>query len=255
VDRRLLGFAFVQPEEAMRILAGVAGWALASMLAVPAGSLTIDNFEEGPFTLVDTSAPGSAIGEQSGLLGTNVVGGVRLVELLAVDPDYPVVLGTTATASLATTGADDGAAISFVEALPLNGTSLYIFQYDGIADGLPNGSGGALSLDLSSFDVIEVTSSFAGVVTASLDVALWTSTASQFSASVPIVNGVNTFALSSFDTLDLTDVQEIRVDLYGIEESEAPTLTHIEAVVPEPGMGSLVVIGLAGLAFRRARPR
>ncbi|TMA36268.1 MAG: hypothetical protein E6J79_13575 [Deltaproteobacteria bacterium] len=47
-------------------------------LAVPAAALTIDNFESGNFNITDDSTTATpTLGEQSGLLSTDVVGGVR----------------------------------------------------------------------------------------------------------------------------------------------------------------------------------
>src|SRR5262249_52619590 len=155
-------------KEVMRTPIAVSVLALAAALAQPAASLTIDNFEEGDFTDTDQSTPGATTSyEQSGLTGTNVVGGVRQVDVLATGT---VALGT---AVLTTSAADDSVAMSVVGAPDPALTMTFI--YDGVANApspVNDGVNGALNLDLSVFSSIDLTATAANVA-ANVQVSLW----------------------------------------------------------------------------------
>jgi len=214
-------------------------------LAGPALSLTIDNFEQGDFNVVDV-APGPTLGQQSGLAGANVIGGVRLVRANATN-------GGTTTASLTTTAGPDGSLVSFADAAAPFGSGDVAFLYDGIADGAFNGVGGALNLDLSSFATIDVSAAATPGI-ADLQLTLWSATTSQSSLLTPIVSGTTSFLLGSFGSIDLTDVKAIRLSLFGLDPSDLVDLQEISAV-PEPSTGFLLAIGLASLALRKTRSR
>jgi hypothetical protein len=225
--------------------------ALLVALALPAAGLQIDNFEEGNFNLTDDVTPLTGIGptlaEQSGLQWLNTWGGVRLVRAIAAST------GTaTAAAVLATTLLDDAAALSVV-GVPDGGAD-YEFIYDGVANGEADGRFGALDLDLTPATGIDVSVTTVGTVAATIQLAMSSSTSTVFSSPVPLVNGLNSFLLSGFAVLDLTDIQQVRLLIGGIDVGEVVQMNYIMTVpdiVPEPGTGLLVAFGMLGLAMRR----
>jgi len=230
----------------LRVLAALL---FAATLAHPATSLTIDNFEEGDFTVTDLSAPGApTFGEQSGLLGSNVVGGVRLVRATAAG-------GVTSNALLVTTGGDDGAVLTTTG--PPAGLSDFAFIYDGVAGGLSNaGIAGTLGLDLTVFTgpSVEVELSM-GAVAGGIRITLWSSTASASSNIQPLVNGTNTILIDgTLLTLNLADIRAIQVAVVDLNPGETVTVSNISAI-PEPGTGLLIAVGMVGLAVRRTRSR
>jgi hypothetical protein len=156
-------------------------------------------------------------------------------------------VATTATSSLITTGGDDGALLTAVGA-PNPVVGDFQFIYDGIANGLNDGRDGALALDLSSFTSVAVTVAITGAATAQL--TLWSSALSASSSLLPLVNGTNNISLGTFGTLNLTDIQAMRVFVQGVNALDTVTVTAI-AAVPEPGTGLLISAGLIALALRR----
>ena len=217
-------------------------------LAVPAAALTIDNFESGNFNITDDSTTATpTLGEQSGLLSTDVVGGVRLVSTLGSAGGIGV---ATAAAALATLPVvDDGAALSVVVAPPGAGTGQFQFIYDGSANSVNNGTGGSLNLNLSGLTSFDITSTLSNV-TANAQVTLYSSTTSR-DGNVALVNGTASIPMSTF-TLNLADNPAIRVWITGLDVGEAPIITNI-AATPEPTTGLLLAMGLVGLGMRRRR--
>ena len=227
---------------------------LAAALAQPAASVQIDNFEEMNFTFTDDinglTGAGPTFGENSGLAAQNVWGGVRLVRISA-SSDGTLTGSAVATAALVTTLLDDGAALSVV-GVP-EGHANYEFIYDGIPNGENDARFGALDLDLSPATSIDVSVTHLNVV-ATVQLVMSTSATTQFSPIVPLANGINSFLLSGFNILNLTDIQTIRVLISGIDLGEAVVLNYIATtpdIVPEPGTGFLFGLGLVGLAMRR----
>jgi PEP-CTERM motif-containing protein len=227
-------------------LQAVAVLLFAAMVAPSASGLPIDNFEEGDFLVADTGIPLAATaGEQSGLVTSNVAGGVRLVRATAQG------LTAAGSATLVTTGGDDSVILATTS---VGGTTDYQFIYDGIAGGNANsGIAGALALDLSAFSVIEVNASvlLAGPV---IRLSLWTSTSTASTAFKPLVNGVNSFSLTTggFGALNLADIQAIQVSLQDISPASAVGITNIQAI-PEPTTALLLSLGLVGIGAVRRR--
>ena len=221
----------------------------AAALAQPAASLQIDNFEEGNINCIDTitglTGQAATLCENSGLSPANVVGGVRLVSVTA-SSDGTLAGSATATAALVTSPIDDGVALTAV-GVP-EGHANYEFIYDGVANGAADGRFGTLNLDLSTLTDIEI-SMTAVNVTGTLQLALSSSSGTQFSSVVPLANGLNTFALSGFNTLNLANIEQIRLLIQGIDVGEAPIMNYIQTV-PEPATGVLAALGLVALAIR-----
>jgi hypothetical protein len=215
-------------------------------LASPALALTIDNFEAGNYSV---SSPGINQKQQAGLAGSDVVGGVRIVRVDRTN-------GGTTTSSLATTAGPDASVTAFTDLAPPLGQGQVTYTYDGLADGVPNGSGGALNLDMSVFTTIDVEASLTALDGIGIQVTMWDATTSQSSPIATAVNGNNAFLLGSFGLLDLTSIKTIRVALSGLDNGEAISVANIatDAVpVPEPGTAALLAFGLASFAVRRAR--
>jgi PEP-CTERM motif-containing protein len=218
-----------------------------SLLASAAPALTIDNFEEGDFTVTDTSPPlgVATLGEQSGLSSSNTAGGVRLVRSLAE--------GTgSATAALTTTGGDDSAALSTTT------EGNYSFIYDGIAGGNTNsGSAGTLNLDLSTSNSIVVSISTPIPTAAVMRMTLWDATSSRSTAFRPVVNGDNSMDLTGgILLLDLTSIKAIQIALQQIDPATGLTISNISAeatAVPEPTTALLLSLGIVGFAVARRR--
>ena len=228
--------------------------ALAAALAQPAAAIQIDNFEEMNFTFTDDvtglTGLGPTFGENSGLQFANVWGGVRLVRIIAAS-DGTLTGAAVATAALVTTPLDDGAALSVVGVPEAHAN--YEFIYDGVPNGEADGRFGTLGLDLTPATSIDISATHVGAV-ATAQISLSSSVSTQSSAVVPLANGITSFALTAFNILDLTDINQIRVFISEIDLGEAVVLNYIATapdIVPEPGTGFLFAVGLVGIALRR----
>ena len=113
----------------------------------------------------------------------NVVGGVRLVR---------IIVGSTGAGTAGCRArhdpVDDAAALTVV-GVP-DGTADCEFIYDGVANGSADGRFGTLNLDLTPFTSIDVSVTHLGL-TATMQLALSSSTSTQFSSVIPIANGIN----------------------------------------------------------------
>ena len=229
----------------------VAALLFTASLAVPAVGvpITIDNFEEGNFTVVDTSVPATPTqAEQSGLLATNVVGGVRIVRATASGS------GGIGTAALLTTLLGDDGAVLTTAGTPGAMTD-FQFIYDGIANGLNDGNAGTLGLDFSNTNAINLEISSPGALLASMRVQLWDGVTTRTSSFQAIGVGTNSLALDgTILQLNMADIRAIMVTVADINPGDAPTLLNISAV-PEPGTAFLMALGLVGLAIQRTRSR
>ena len=154
----------------------------------PSAALTIDDFESGPFSVVDdTSSASQTSAEQSGLPASSVVGNVRLTTVGASSGTF--------TASLTTTPGDDSLVLSST------GSGTANLFYDGSAGSATR----ALGLDLSAFSSIKLTTA-ATAAGASVRAYLYDSDSFQFSGLVPIGTGTVVIPLSLFNATDLTDI-------------------------------------------------
>ena len=124
-------------------------------LAQGAGALTLDNFEEGDFSVGPQPVGPPVQVEQSGLDPANVAGGTRQLGVLAIG-------SSLASASLTTTAGPDSGLLSTPvpnpPGCPFPGGcgGVYTLVYDGIANLTDDGSDGTLGLDLSGFQAIEI---------------------------------------------------------------------------------------------------
>ncbi len=175
---------------------------------LPALPLTIDDFEEGPVAAADYPATGvgggeSTSSEQEDLDPGHVAGGVRLLTLTA----YAKAVMTAALAPIAES--DDGLLLSSGA-----GNGVVMVIYDGIAGGATaSGPAGGLGLDLSSFDAIvfDVAELDGDITAFQLSLSDSMGTSAQYGS--PMAPGQNEFPLSSFTSVDLTDIRQIQFRL------------------------------------------
>jgi len=203
-------------------------------LSTTASALTIDNFEEGPFSVSDLV--GETSGTQGGLSTLNVISGQRTVVvqsegLVATTADLVLSLGDDA----GDFSGDPGAAVSGLRLEYLFGSPFDLTQ-GGTLDRFEVEITAAFGTPELRFNIIDGASLFA-------------------TPAAPITGaGTLTFLFSDFflaggppAILDLTQVDELRVvgQVYGDF-----SVSNI-AAVPEPSMALLLSMGLLGLAWPR----
>jgi hypothetical protein len=223
---------------------------IALTFALPAAALPvhtmIDDFSTGDFVLVDSGDIATpTLAEQSGLSTSNVIGGVRLTSARAPG------VATTATASVS-----GGALTLSTDSAFMSSFNLY---YDAIADGSPNLiPPGVLGADFTGATGIELDLSVAGPGV-TLQVYLYESfnpanPAGQVNFNffpIEISSGKTYLDFALFPNLDANDIQTIRLLFSNVTETSTVTINQIAAVVPEPGTGLLLTMGLLGMGARR----
>lgn len=209
---------------------------LVGMGLVPgaAGALTVDNFEEGDFSLsAPIPPPSSDFVVQTGLSSSNVAGGERDVSVLTRDIGNPV--ASFATANLST-GAGDDAVV-----LMSDGDTILRVFYN-----LPTGpvdlTGGGL---LDRF-VVQVTSAVGSAVLV-VFVSDTSSTSEQFSNQLLSGPGLIELPFSQFTgSTDFTAVDRISFDLV-LESGGAYSMWSI-STLPEPSAALQLAAGAAMLS-------
>jgi hypothetical protein len=218
--------------------------AVITLTSVAEAALTVDNFEAGAFTLVQTW-PKSASGVQNGLNSSDVIGGQRQ-ELLVNT------LGGS-TAALALTTGDDGVVYQQSSS---NTTGVLILTYGGTNQ---------LNLDLTQLGLnalcVELSSASAyGRI--ELTIATAVGTDDECETSTPSgylpISGAGTYLINLVDlvpdygTPNFSDVDTI---YFGISVPALPmnafyTVADI-TLVPEPT--TLALLGLGGLLLRKKK--
>jgi hypothetical protein len=214
---------------------------LALACPVAAHALVIDDFEQGPFLVVDDDpGPGGRLLFQSGLPGANVFGGSR--ETFAGNEAGGVGIGSTADLSLP---ALDGAVLFS------GSSSAFRLTYDGF---------GSLDLLSGGFDAVLVEQQVGVSASARTGVALVDASSRRgelfrINSDPQALFAFNDF---SFDVgFDVTAVTQIVVTLELPEAFSSAEQWGFQAIrmIPEPGSGVLAALGLAALCLARVKSR
>jgi hypothetical protein len=219
----------------------VALTALVSVGPLSAGAtLTIDNFEEGAFSL---QTDGPLVEDiQVGLSITNVLSGQRRVQLGDVDdPPAP----PPSSVSLSLTSGDDAA--EFFYPLSEGMTVNFIYEFDTPVDLTASGL-----LDRFVVTYTEATPSAPADTTHGIRL---TSGVDELGLGGGYILGAGeyTFLLPTVGGIDFTQIDKIELEI--TTGSIAPFTAAIShfAVIPEPSTATLLAVGLAGIAAGRRR--
>lgn len=212
-----------------------------SVWSAPAGAvpLVLDDFESGPFQLVDTTTgDGAATAEQSGLPPESALGGVRFASTILF------------SGSAISVGVEDG--LATLDRSESFGPSF--FHYDGVADGVAAGTGGSLFLDLTTLgdsggpafriEVTEVGGDFGGV-----NVTVFDSDSQATNSTTAYAPGVYQvgFGGLGYPSIDFSDLRAIQLNF----AADTTLSVGRVIVIPEPGIVLMMGLGLAGLATIR----
>ena len=223
-------------------LSTVAGLGLL-LLPHGASALLIDDFENGGFSVTDTTPGGGPFqsDSQASLPTISVFGGAR-------DESTGLVSGSQSSFSLTITGGADAATATVA---PGSEGRADLF-YDGVANGFFSASGpldtdltAAGSLNRIAIEVVAVSGS------AFLSLGLSDTSSIAFASFPKEVNsaGITEFLLSDWN-LDVTSIDAVGLAMVGLTNGESISIGSIR-VVPEPSIALLLGFGLACFALRR----
>jgi len=203
-----------------------------------ASALVIDDFEQGAFSVLDTTTGVGGFSDfQTGLSPASVIGGTRLVSGFHDT-------GTQTSANLTLSASDDSVLFS----QDTNGPTA--ITWDGVPDIFNAGTNGLLFADFSANGnrfAVDVTS-----LTGSFFLAIQVFDADSLDTSVQLVSaaGVVQIPFSLFPGIDFSDVRSMQMSVQSNFGGDASISSVGVVPVPEPSAALLVLLSLAGLGLR-----